>query len=65
MTVTDEELLGGLRFVLERMKQVVEPTGALTTAALLEGLVDVKGKNVVSVLCGGNLDLGLLQRLRP
>lgn len=65
VTVTDEELLSALRFVLERMKQVVEPTGALTTAALLERRVDVKGKNVVSVLCGGNLDLGLLQRLRP
>ncbi len=63
VTVTDEELLSALRFVLERMKQVVEPTGALTTSALLEGRVDVKGKTVVSVLCGGNLDLGLLGRL--
>ncbi len=63
VTVTDEETLGALRFVLERMKQVVEPTGALTTAALLEGQVSVKGKNVVSILCGGNLDLGLLGRL--
>ncbi len=65
VTVTDEELLAALRFVLERMKQVVEPTGALTTAALLEGRVHVKGKNVVSVLCGGNLELGLLERLGP
>ncbi len=65
VTVTDEELLRALRFVLERMKQVVEPTGALTTSALLEGRVDVQGKNVVSILCGGNLDLGLLGRLSP
>lgn len=63
VTVSDEELLRALRFVLERMKQVVEPTGALTTSALLEGRVDVMGKNVVSILCGGNLDLTLLQRL--
>lgn len=63
VTVTDDELLHALRFVLERMKQVVEPTGALTTAALLEGRVDVKGMNVVSILCGGNLDLALLERL--
>lgn len=65
VTVTDEELLYALRFVLERMKQVVEPTGALTTSALLEGRVDVRGKNVVSILCGGNLDLALLGRLNP
>jgi threonine dehydratase len=65
VTVTDEELLGALRFVLERMKQVVEPTGALTTSALLEGRVDVMGKNVVSIFCGGNLDLALLERLSP
>ena len=57
--------MSALRFVLERMKQVVEPTGALTTAALLQARVNVTGKRVVSVLCGGNLDLGLLKRLSP
>ena len=65
VTVTDEEIMSALRFVLERMKQVVEPTGALTTAALLQARVNVTGKCVVSVLCGGNLDLGLLERLSP
>ena len=65
VTVTDEEIMSALRFVLERMKQVVEPTGALTTAALLQARVNVTGKRVVSVLCGGNLDLGLLERLSP
>ena len=65
VTVTDEEIMSALRFVLERMKQVVELTGALTTAALLQARVNVTGKRVVSVLCGGNLDLGLLERLSP
>ena len=65
VTVTDEEIMSALRFVLERMKQVVEPTGALTTAALLQARVNVTGKRVVSVLCGGNLDLGLLERRSP
>ena len=61
VTVTEEEILRALRFVLVRMKQVVEPTGALTTAALLEGRVDVRGRNVISIFCGGNLDFGVLE----
>ena len=57
ITVTEEEIAEGLRFVVTRMKQVVEPTGALTTAALLSGKVDVRGQKVATVFCGGNLDL--------
>ena len=61
VTVTEEEIASGLEFVLTRMKQVVEPTGALTTAALLSGRVPgVAGRNVLSVFCGGNLDLAVL-----
>ena len=63
VTVSEAELIRALRFVLERLKQVVEPTGALTTAALLEKRVDATGKVVVSILCGGNLDLDVLARL--
>jgi threonine dehydratase len=39
------------------MKLVVEPTGALAAAAVMEGLVDVRGKRVGVVLSGGNVDL--------
>ena len=60
VTVTEVEILDATRFVMTRMKQVVEPTGALTTAALLNGRIDVKGARVVSVFCGGNLDLAVL-----
>lgn len=63
VTVTEEEILDALAFVLLRTKQVVEPTGALTTAALLHRKVEATGATVLSVYCGGNIDLQVLTRL--
>ena len=57
LTVTDEEILKWMFFLWERMKIVVEPTGMLAAAALLEGKIDAKGKRVGVVLSGGNVDL--------
>lgn len=57
LTVTDAELLRTMFFLWERMKIVVEPTGALGAAALLEGKVDVRGARVGVVISGGNADL--------
>ncbi len=57
LTVTDEELLKWMFFLWERMKIVVEPTGALAAAALLQGKIDAKGKKVGVVISGGNVDL--------
>jgi threonine dehydratase len=56
-TVTDEELLEAMFFLWERMKLVVEPTGALAAAALLSGQVDAEGERVGVLLTGGNVDL--------
>lgn len=64
VTVTDEELLRAMFFLWERLKLVVEPTGALGFAALLEGRVDARGKRVGIVLSGGNADIAALSRLR-
>jgi threonine dehydratase len=58
ITVTDEQLLKAMFFLWERMKLVVEPTGALAFSALLEKKVDARGKHVGIVLSGGNVDLG-------
>jgi threonine dehydratase len=44
-----------MRFLLDRMKLVAEPSGAITIAALLEGLVKPVGKTV-AVLSGGNIE---------
>ena len=63
LTVTDKELLKAMFYLWERMKIVVEPTGALAACALLEGKVDVKGKRVGVVLSGGNCDFKALSAL--
>jgi threonine dehydratase len=65
LTVTDPQLVRTMRFFAERMKMVVEPTGCLAAAALLEGAIELRGKRVGVILSGGNVDLaayaGLLQ----
>jgi len=62
LTVTDEELLQSMFFLWERMKIVVEPTGALAACALLRGKIDAKGKKVGVVISGGNVDLAWAAR---
>jgi threonine dehydratase len=57
LTVTDDELLKSMFFLWERMKIVVEPTGALAASALLERKLDAKGKRVGVILSGGNVDV--------
>lgn len=57
LTVSDAQLVSTMRFFAERMKMVVEPTGCLAAAAALEGVLDVRGKNVGVILSGGNIDV--------
>jgi threonine dehydratase len=56
-TVSDEDLVHTMRFLWERMKVVVEPTGALGLAAAYRGRVATAGKRVGVILSGGNVDL--------
>lgn len=56
-TVDDAALLRTMFYLWERLKLVVEPTGALAAAAALEGIVPVAGKRVGIILSGGNVDL--------
>ena len=62
VTVSDAELVRAMLYLWERMKTVVEPTGALGAAGLLERGLPVAGKRVGVVLSGGNVDLKLLAR---
>ena len=63
VTVDDSALRRAMRFLLDRMKIVAEPSGAITIAALLEGLVRPAGPTV-AVLSGGNIEwAGLLALL--
>jgi len=57
VTVADEDLVEAMRFLWERMKLVVEPTGALGLAAAMRGRVALGGKRVGVILSGGNVDL--------
>jgi threonine dehydratase len=61
--VADDELAAALRFVLARMKLLVEPTGALGIAAALGGQLPRDVGRVGVVVSGGNVDLGDLARL--
>jgi threonine dehydratase len=56
LTVSDDEIRAAMRFAFERLKLVVEPSGASAFAALLAGKVDVRGARVGVVLSGGNVD---------
>ncbi len=56
-TVPDAALVSAMRLVWERLKLVVEPTGVLALAALLEGRVPERVSRVGVVISGGNVDL--------
>ncbi len=57
LTVSDDDLVHAMRFVWERLKLIVEPTGVLGLAAALRGSLAVSGKRVGVILSGGNVDL--------
>ena len=62
--IDDATILGGLRFILERMKQVVEPAGAAALAAVMSGRIPIAdGERVCVVASGGNVDVGRLGEL--
>ena len=63
VTVTDDEIASTIIELMERTKQVIEPAGATSLAALLNGKIDAKGKNVVCVLSGGNVDIGFIHKI--
>ncbi len=62
VTVSDAELVEAMRFAAERMKMVVEPSGALAMAAAMTGKAEVAGKRVGVIVSGGNVDLASFAR---
>ena len=54
VTVTDEQIVDAMRFVFDRMKLVIEPSGAVGIEAYREGLVDAPTLGIV--ISGGNVD---------
>ena len=63
VSVSDDELASAILLLLEREKQVVEPSGAAPLAALLNQKLDCKGKRVVCVLSGGNIDVSFIHKV--
>lgn len=57
ITVTELEIIEAMIFLLERMKIVVEPSGAVPLAAILSNKINVNNKKVGVILSGGNIDL--------
>jgi threonine dehydratase len=63
VTVSDPQLVAAMRLFLERLKLVVEPTGALAAAAVLDGVIPTKGHRIGVLLSGGNIDAARLAAL--
>lgn len=53
--VQDDQILTAMRYLFERQKLMVEPSGATALAAALAGLIDVQGLRVGVILSGGNI----------
>ena len=63
VTASDDDLVATMRFFMERMKLVVEPTGALAAAVVLRRVVALEGKRVGVLVSGGNVDAVTFCRL--
>ncbi|MGD9922646.1 MAG: pyridoxal-phosphate dependent enzyme, partial [Pseudorhodoplanes sp.] len=63
VTASDGEVEAAVAFAWRELKLVVEPGGAIGLAALLAGRPDVRGKVVVAILSGGNVDPDLFSRI--
>jgi threonine dehydratase len=61
--IRDDEIVAAMRFLFERLKVVVEPSGATALAAVLAGKVDAPGKRVGVILSGGNIDTARFAQL--
>ncbi|PSL40410.1 threonine dehydratase [Planomicrobium soli] len=55
--VSEDEIKRAFQFMLERTKQLIEPSSAVAIAAIFSGKLETADKNIVAVLSGGNVDL--------
>ncbi len=62
VTVTDAELVAAMRFAFDRLKLVLEPSGAAAVAALLAGKIEARGR-IGAVLSGGNVGVERFREL--
>ena len=62
LKVTDDEVFRGMAFAFRWLKLVVEPGGCVALAAALAGKLDLKGKTVLVIASGGNVDADVFVR---
>ena len=62
-TISDTEIVDAMRFAFERLKLVLEPSGASALAALLSGHVEAAGRRTGVILSGGNVDVARFSAL--
>ena len=63
VTVTDDEVSTAILALIEKQKMIAEGAGAVSLAAVMFDKIDVKGKKVVAVISGGNIDVTILSRV--
>ena len=63
VTVTDDEISAAILALMEKQKLVAEGAGAVAVAAVMFNKVPVKGKKVVCLVSGGNIDVTILSRV--
>jgi threonine dehydratase len=63
ITVTDEMIIEMMRFFIERMKIIVESTGAVAPAAVFFNSLHLSNKKICSIISGGNVSIEVLKKL--
>ncbi len=63
VTVTEDEISGAILSLIEQQKLIAEGAGAVSVAAVMFDKVPVKGKKVVCLVSGGNIDVTILSRV--
>jgi threonine dehydratase len=64
ITVSEEDIVKAMRCIWERMKIIVEPSGAVPLGAVFSKAEEMLGKRIGLILSGGNVDLGRLPWVR-
>jgi threonine dehydratase len=63
ITIKDEDIYPMMKFFLERMKILAEPTGAVASAAIRKNVFGLSNKKICAVISGGNVDAEVLKQI--
>ena len=63
LVVRDDEVKNSIKFFAEHLKIIIEPGGAVAATAALTKKIDLKDKNVVVMISGGNIDLDMFANI--